>query len=246
MAGYNSEAFIGMFRDMLRQESEWFIARIDRMEQRMDSMQERLTGVGHQRSRSHRMSNSMFSPIRDVPRELSNTYFRHVPTPALTQSAVAENPLVSASVSDSVETPIIDYSGCSGSTSNPYEEGEFEDICVMISEHLDEEDILKCEESPTSESSLDNPDTTSGVSDSNSPIASDNRYDSVSDSDLILSIPSYDEEDVEYYLTPSDSEEQDIKSYYSVSTTSSDQYYQYCFSDDDDENASFDDDCPES
>ena len=116
----------------------------------------------------------------------------------------------------------------------------------MMSECLDEEEnIRNCEQSPTSESSPIDTDATSDFSDSESPIASDNRYDYVSDSDLILSIPSYDEEGVEYYLSPSDSEEQDIKSYHSVSTTSSDQFYQYYFSDDDDENASFDDDCPE-
>ena len=72
-------------------------------------------------------------------------------------------------------------------------------------------------------------------------------YDPASDSDVISSNPSYDEEDVEYLIPPSDSEEIDeMKSLPSVSTTSSDQYYTYYFSDDDDANACFDDDCPES
>ena len=230
-----------MLRD-IRQGNEAFrlevSSRLDSMISRMDSMCSARQLVDRHRSRSSRMPSPVFSPIRDIPRELSNTYHGLM-------SPISETPSVSVSVSTSVETSSVDYSGCSGHTSSPYEEGEFEDICIMMSECLDEEEnIRNCEQSPTSESSPFDTDATSDFSDSESPIASDNRYDYVSDSDLILSIPSYDEEGVEYYLSPSDSEEQDIKSYHSVSTTSSDQFYQYYFSDDD-ENASFDDDCPE-
>jgi hypothetical protein len=224
-------------------------SRMDSVIIRMDSRPSDRQLVDRQRSKSSRMPSPVFSPIRDVPRELSNTYPRQIFTSDLTLS-ITETSSVSSSVSTSVETSVLDCSGgCSGAVYHPYEEGEFEDICVQIYEHLDEQDnLLKSEEFSTPESSFGDHDTTSDGSDTaseSSILCTDNRYDSVSDSDLMLSIPSYDEEGVEYYLSPSDSEEQEIKSHCSVSTSSSDQYYQYCYPDDDDENASFDDDCPE-